>query len=263
MRISQSRDQQFGRVFGLGALEAVNGAIALAVLPQRFDVDSVLVDQAAIHFDDADHFVAGFRHQAGGVRSHVAETLHDDAGGLGTEPELLDRLVAHDHDAAAGGFAAAARAANIDGLAGDHGGHGLAHVHGVGIHHPGHGLLVGVHVGSGHVFFRADELDQFRGIAAGHALQFALGHLVGIANHSAFGAAERNVDHGALPGHPAGQGANFVQGDVGRVAQAALGRTAGDGVLHPEAGKDLEMAVVHHDRNVQDDLPGGIPQDLH
>ncbi len=222
-----------------------------------------MIDQAAVHLDDSNHFVAGFRHQAGGVRSHVAEALHDDAGRLGTEIELLDRLVAHDHDAASGGLAAAARAANIDGLAGDHRGHGLAHVHGVCVHHPRHGLFVGVHVGRGNIFFRTDELDQLRGIAAGHALQFALGHLVGIADHSTLGATEGNVDYGALPGHPTGQGADFVEGNVGRVAQAALGRTARDRVLHPEAGEDFEMAVVHHDRNVQDDLPGGIPQDLH
>ena len=56
--------------------------LRLAVFPQRLDVDSVRVVQAAVHFDDADHFVAGFRHQAGGVRSHVAEALNDDARGL-------------------------------------------------------------------------------------------------------------------------------------------------------------------------------------
>ena len=107
-------------------------------------------------------------------------------------------------------------------LAGHDGGHGLAHVHGVGVHHPGHGLLVGVDVGRGNVFFRPDELDQLRGVAAGHALQFALRHLVRIADDAALGAAEGNVDHGALPGHPAGQGAHFVEGDVGRVADAAF-----------------------------------------
>jgi hypothetical protein len=33
-------------------------------------------------------------------------------------------------------------------------------------------------------------------------------------------------------------------------------------VLHPEAGEHFEMAIVHLDRNVQDDFPRGIAQDL-
>ena len=73
-------------------------------------------------------------------------------------PKLLERLVADDHDAAAGGLTAAAGSANVERLAGDDAGHGLAHVHGVGVHHPRHGLLVGVHVGSGNILFRPDEI---------------------------------------------------------------------------------------------------------
>ena len=130
--------------------------------------------------------------------------------------------------AAAGGLNAAARAADVERLAGDHAGDGLAHVHGVGVHDPGHGLLVGVHVGRGNVLLRSDEVDDLRGVAAGHALQFALAHCFGIADDAALGAAEGNVDDGALPGHPTGQGAHFVERDVGRVANAALGRAAGD-----------------------------------
>src|SRR6185312_6365663 len=37
----------------------------------------------------------------------------------------------------------------------------------------------------------------------------------------------------------------------------------GNGVLHPETGEDFEPAIVHHDWNVQDDLPGGVAEDLH
>ena len=87
-------------------------------------------------------------------------------------------------------------------------------------------------------------------------------HLVRIANDAALGAAEGDIDDGALPGHPAGQGADFIEGDVGRVADAALARAASDGVLHAEAGEDLEGAVVHGNRDVKDDFAVGIAQDL-
>ena len=175
---------------------------------------------------------------------------------------MLERLVADDRDAAAGGLATAAGAAEVDGLAGDDRGHGLAHVHGVGVHDPGHGLLVGAHVGRGNVFFRPDELDQLGGVAAGHALQLALGHLLGVADDAALGAAEGDVDHRALPGHPGGQGADFVERDVGRVADAALARAARDGVLDAVAGEDFDAAVVHGHGDMNDDLAGGIAQHL-
>ena len=69
--------------------------------------------------------------------------------------------------------------------------------------------------------------------------------LLGVADDAALGAAEGNVDDSALPGHPAGQGAHFVEGDVGRVADAAFGRAAGDGVLNAEAGEHFDATIVH------------------
>src|ERR1035441_9815840 len=108
--------------------------------------------------------------------------------------------------------------------------------------------------------YGADEFDQFGGVAAGHALDLAHGHLVRIADHAALGAAEGNVDHGALPGHPAGKGSNFIEGDVGSVADAAFGRTARDGMLHAEAREDLEVAVIHLHRDVDREFAVGITQ---
>ena len=199
-------------------------------------------------------------HELGGVGAYVAEALHDHAAALARQAEFLDGLVAHHHHAAAGGFAASARSADVDGLSGHARGHGLAHVHGVGIHHPGHDLFVGVDVGGGNIFFGADEFDQFRGVAPGHALDFAHRHLVRIADHATLGAAERDVDHGALPGHPTGQGAHFVECDVGSVTNAAFARTARNGMLHAEAGENFQMPVVHLHRDIHRELTVGITQ---
>ena len=141
-----------------------------------------------------------------------------------------------------------------------HGRHRLAHVHGIGVHHPRHDLFVGVDVGGGNVFFGADEFDQFGGVAARHALDFAHRHLVRIADHAALGAAEGNVDYGALPGHPTGQGAHFVERDVGSIPNAALARAARDRMLHAKAGENFEMPVIHLDGNVDRELAVGIAQ---
>ena len=141
----------------IGSGETVDGAIALAEVPESFGVDAVFIVEAAADFTDADDFVSRLGHEARGVGTDVAKTLDDDARGLAVESELFNGLLADDKDAASGGFAATAGAANVDGLAGDDGGHGLAHVHGVGVHDPRHGLFVGIDVGGGDVFFGADE----------------------------------------------------------------------------------------------------------
>src|SRR5208337_1705158 len=189
----------------------------LAEIDEGVQVDAVFVVQAAAHFGDANNFVSALIHEMSGVGADITKALHDDAAAFARQAELLDGLVADHHHAAAGGFTASAGATDVDGLAGHDGGDGLAHVHGIGVHHPGHDLFVGVDVGGGNVFFGADEFDQFRGVAAGHALDLAHRHFVGIADHAALGSAEGNVDHRALPGHPTGERANFVERDVWRI----------------------------------------------
>ena len=118
-------------------------------------------------------------------------------------------------------------------------------MHGIGIHDPRHGLLVGIDVGRGHVFFRADELDELRGVAARHALQLTHRHFVRIANHSTLGSAEWNIHDGAFPGHPTSKGANFIEGHIRCITDSAFCRAASNRVLHPEPGKDFQLPVVH------------------
>src|SRR5579864_1148274 len=197
-------------------------------------------------------------HQLRGVGADVAEALDDDARAFALKAKLLEGLVADDHYAAAGGLTATTRPADVQRLAGDDRGYGLAHVHGVGVHHPCHGLLVGAHVRRGNIFFRANEFDQLGGVAASDLFEFSLGEFARIADDAAFGATERNVDDSTLPGHPTGEGADFVEIHVRRIADAALGRAAGDGMLHAKAGEDLNAAVVHANGDVNDKFAVGI-----
>ncbi len=249
-------------VGGLGLGEAVDGAGALAVFDEGGNVDAVLVVEAAVVLGDTYDGVALFVKELRGVGAYVAEALDNDAATFDRHAEVLHCFVADNGDAAAGGLLASAGAAEIDGFAGDDRVDCLAHVHGIGVHDPGHGLLVGAYVGGGNVFFRADEFDEFGGVAAGHALEFALGHFLGIADDAALGSAEGDVDDGALPGHPGGEGADFVEGDVGGVADAAFGGATGDGVLDAVAGEDFDGAVVHADGDVDDEFAGGVTSDL-
>src|SRR5579872_6668650 len=235
-------------------------AVLLAEFDQSFQVDAVLVVEPATYFGDTDNFIARLVHQLRCVGADVTESLHDDAGAFAIDAQFSAGLVADDHYAAAGGLAASARTANVDGLSRHDGSNRLAHVHGVGIHHPRHDLFVGIDVGGGNIFLGADEPDQLRSVTAGHALDFAHRHLVRIADHAALRAPEGDVHHGALPGHPARQRSHFVECDVWRVANAALRRTTGDRMLHAEAREDFEMAVIHLHRDVDRQFAVGIAQ---
>src|SRR6202011_767733 len=157
-------------------------------------------------------------------------------------------------------FTATAGAANVDGLSRYYGSNRLAHVHRVCVHHPSHDLFVGIYIRGGDVFLRADEFNQFSGVAPCHALELAHRHLVRIANDTALGASKRDIDHSAFPGHPAGQRAYFIERHIRRVADSAFGRTARDRMLYPKAGENFKMAIVHLYRYVDSEFAVGITQ---
>ena len=83
-----------------------------------------------------------------------------------------------------------------------------------------------------------------------------------IADHAALGAAQRDVDDGALPGHPHRQRANGVDGLLRVEADAALARAARIVVLHAEAAEDLYASVVHVARDGEVELTQRIAQKL-
>src|SRR6266700_1449566 len=255
-------DQQFFGVGRFSSRKAYDCFVAVAIFQQVVDFDAIFVEEPAIVFGNADDFVSGIVHEFGGIGTHVAEALNDDACGLALHAELLERFFTDNHDAATSRFSAAARASNIDGFSSHNGSHGLAHVHGVGVHHPGHSLLVGSHIGRWNIFFRAQKFNQFSGITAGQFLKFGESKFFGVYDDAALGSAEGNVNHGAFPGHPASQGADFIQRNVGRVTHAAFGWAACDGMLHAEAGEYFQRSVIHSNGDMDDDFPLGITQDL-
>ena len=181
---------------------------------------------------------------------------------LMSKPRCLAASRVDDHHAAAGRFAPAERAAHLDRLAGHDGGRRVADVHAVGVHHPRHDLIVGVDVGRRHVLFRTDGVDDLGDVAARQRLELAARHPRRIADDAALAAAERDVRDGALPCHPRGERGDFVERHVRVVADAALGRSERDVVLHAVAGEDLDLAVVHLDRAGDGDLALGMREDF-
>ena len=120
----------------------------------------------------------------------------------------------------------------------------------VGVHEPGHFLLAGRHVGSRDVAFGPDHRNQLGRIAARDALALPGAELVGRAAHAALGAAVRETEEGAFPGHPHRQRGALTERDVRGEADSAFGRAHREGVLDAVAGERLHVVVVHPHREV-------------
>src|SRR5205807_727879 len=98
-------DQQLGGIDGVSLRKAVNGAVALPIFPKRLDINSIFPIKSAIHFGDANQFVACLGHQTRRIGAYIAKTLNNDSGGFAAQPQFLDSLFANQHDAAAGSLA--------------------------------------------------------------------------------------------------------------------------------------------------------------
>ena len=237
--------------------KAFDRLVFLDVFEQGGDTKPVRVQYAAVDVCNADDLIAGLVHQPRRLRAHVSASLDDDARGLPVAPETFEGLVADDHAPAPGRLAAAARASEVERLSRHARRHRVPDVHGVGVHDPGHRLLVGVHVRGGDVALRADVVEDFRRVPSRDPLQLASRKFFGIADDAAFGAAERNVDDAAFPSHLGGESTDFVEGDIGAVAQTAFARSARDAVLDAEAVEYFQPPVVQGHGNVHDDFSVG------
>ena len=107
------------------------------------------------------------------------------------------------------------------------------------VQHPEHVLGGGHDVRRRDIGLGTDVARHLPHPPAADLLLLPLAQVVRITDHAALGAAEGDVHHGALPGHPHGQRANGVERLLGVEANAALARAAGIVVLHAEAAEDL------------------------
>ncbi len=90
------------------------------------------------------------------------------------------------------------------------------------------------------------------GVAAGQALQLALGELRGIDADAALGAAVGHVHGGVLDRHPGRQRHHLRQRHILVKAHAALAGAAAEVVLHAVALEVGDRAVVHLDGHIHD-----------
>jgi hypothetical protein len=149
-----------------------------------------------------------------------------------------------DHDAAAGGGGrlTPVRAAQLQRLAGDHGGLERA-VARPRVGDPAHGLHIDMHVGRHDVAVGAQRAVQDAGVAARDLLSLGVVELLGRAGHAALAPAEGQVGQRGLDGHELGQRARLLERDRVVEAQAALVGAAHAAVLHAVAHEHPHVAV--------------------
>jgi hypothetical protein len=211
---------------------------------------------------DADDLAAELGVQLDGVLGDVAEAL-DGRLGLGdVQAQLLEGLADGEDEAVSRGLGPAERSAHADGLAGDEAGV-LGAVDGLElVEHPEHVLGAGHDVGGGDVAEVADVLGDGPDPAAAKPFLLAGAEVVGVADDAALAAAERDIDDGALPGHPHGQGPDRVDRLLGVEADAALAGAAGIVVLAAEAAEDADAAVFHADGDREMVFPERLSQEV-
>jgi len=115
------------------------------------------------------------------------------------------------------------------------------------VEHPEHVLGIGHDVGGGDVAEVADIVREDPDPAPAELFLLTGAEVVRVADDAALAAAERDVDDGALPGHPHGQSPDGVDRLLGVEADAALAGAAGVVMLAAEAAEHADAAVVHAD----------------
>ncbi len=206
----------------------------------RGQVESVRVVDAAADVADRDDLRAHLSQDAGRVGANIAVALHRNRRlrqRLVLPPEQLARA---DRHAAAGRFLAALRAAHVQRLAGDDLEHLRAFDHAGRIGHPRHHLRVRVNVRRGDVALGAEDRQDHRSEAPGHARQLTLRHAGGVDLDAALAAAVGDVHDRAFPGHHGRKALDLVQVDVRVIPDAALARPTRRRMLHAVALEDLD-----------------------
>ena len=231
------------------------------VASKKRDIESVGIGDPSMNVGDRDDPSASLIEQTGRSLADVAEALDSDTGAVELEPAAASRVRDRVDDALAGRVRAADRTADGDRLAGHDARHRIAPMHRDRVHDPGHRLGVRAHVGCRDVRVGADDPLELGSEATGQGFELLRTHRARIAGHAAFGAAERDVDEGCLPGHPHRQRPDVIEIGLRVESQAALGRPARDVVLDPVALEDLDRAVITLDGEMHRELPLRDPED--
>ena len=243
------------RVGDLLAVGRGDGALLLLGRVDELRAQALLVVDAAARVRDREHLHARLFEEPRDVHARVAVTLDGRGRALQGQVHPLGGLVDRDEAALGGRLVAAGRAAERNRLARDDAERRVALRHRERVHDPGHVLGRRVDVGRRDVAVVAEDDGDLGRVAPGQPLVLVHRERLRVDRDAALGAAEGDVDDGALPGHPHRQRLDLVERHARVEPDAALGGPARDRVLHAVAREDLDLLVVQLDRDRDDQLP--------
>ena len=229
------------------AVPGLEGAVLVAPGDRRGDVEPVGVVEAAGHVGESGDAEAALVEQAGEGAADHARALDVHAQALTLQPEVGEREAQDDEESLGHRLPRAHAPREGQGLACDGRGRGGALVAADGVEDPGHHALVRVDVRGEDVALGADVADQVGRVATHRALELAHAEVARVGADPAAGAAEGHAEQRALPGHPAGEGAQLVELEVGLDPGGADEGAQPGVVLDPEAVEHLHVPVVHPD----------------
>ena len=231
----------------------------------RVDVETRAIDDAASRVGDSDHPCSCVAEQPCGVSAGIAEALDGDGRPVESiesgQAADLQEMLGGVEETLRGGSLASGDATELHRFARDDRQIRVSRVHHrIRVVDPGHGLGVGVQVRGRDVGEGSDRLTECSREASSDPFLLSNREEVGVADDAAFGTPERHVEEGTLPAHPRGQCLDLVRPGLGMEPDAALTGTADDGVEHPIALEDVDVAVVEVHRHGDLDDPIGLEQ---
>src|SRR5688500_6706333 len=81
-----------------------------------------------------------------------------------------------------------------------------------------------------------------------------------IDDDATFASAQRDIDNGAFPGHPHGEGAHRINGLIWVETNSALVGAARIIMLDAKANEHLKIASIHPHRDTKREFTSGPPQ---
>lgn len=249
--------------------EVEEGSLGSSEFEELIGVNTIGVVDGAFNIDDTDQLGTLFSHELTGEVADVTETLDNDGlsfitvGTVNTvllhQFNILQEFSDTEEDTETSRFNSSFDTTLTQRLTGDASSSVdivVAVEDGVGILHPGHFSGTSTHIRAGDIDGSTDEVlsGQFQSVSSGQIFEFSGRVLAGVDLDTSLTTTVRKFDDGALQGHQAGEGFDFLKIDVFRVSGTTLNWESVVLVLSSVSGDEFHLTVVSDERktNLED-----------
>jgi len=264
-----SRDGEIARLvesaiilIALTTGEVEEGSLGSSEFEELIGVDTIRVVDGSFNIDNTDQFGTLFSHELTGEVTDVTETLNDDGLSFVTvgavnsvllhQFNILQEFSDTEEDTETSRFDSTFNTTLTQRFTGDTSGSVdivVAVEDGVSILHPGHFSGTSTHIRSGDIDGSTNEVlsGQFQSVSSGQIFEFSGRVLAGVDLDTTLTTTVGEFDDGALQGHQAGEGFDFLKIDVFRVSGTTLNWESVMLVLGSVSGDEFHLTVVSNE----------------